>query len=232
VLAAQVSPTECPVVATPAPVNPTLIGEPVALLEILTLPLTDSACLGANVTLSVADWPGASVAPLIPPPATTSVAVTLTPETVMLELPVFFRLTERVFALPTGSFPKLRLVGVATSVREAAMPVPFIANVRVPSVALLVIFVLAETVPITVGVKTSVQFVVAPVAKTAGIVIPLRTKAELVDDSAEIITLAVPVFFSWTVCDTLDPNGTLPKPTLLGVAEIVPPDDATPVPVI
>lgn len=231
-LADQLSDTECPVPATPAPATATLAGETVALLEILTLPLTVSACLGANVTVSVAVWPGASVAAVIPPSATTSAAVTLTPETVMFELPVFFRLTGRVFALPTGSFPKLRLVGVADSVRVAAMPLPFIASVRLLSVALLVIVVFAADVPIIVGVKTSVPFAVAPAARTSGIVIPLRVKAELFNDQAEIVTPAVPVFFSCTACDTLEPNGTLPKPTPLGVAEIVPPDKATPVPVI
>jgi len=150
----------------------------------------------------------------------------------MFELPVFFRLTERVFALPTGSFPKLTLVGVAASVRVAAMPLPFIASVRLPSVALLAIVVSAAKVPITVGVKTSVQFAVAPAARTAGGVSPLSVKAELLDDQAATVTLAVPAFFSCTACDTLDPNGTLPKLALLGVAESIPPDGATPVPVI
>lgn len=168
----------------------------------------------------------------MPPPVTTSVAVTLTPETVTFELPVFFRLTERVFALPTGSVPKLRPVGVAVIVRVAAMPLPFIATVRLLSVALLVIVVVAADAPVVVGLKTSVAFAVAPAARTKGAVIPLRVNAELLEDHAEIVTLAVPVFFSCTACDTLEPSGTLPKPTLLGVAERAPPDEATPVPVI
>lgn len=232
VLADQSSDTECVVTATPAPANPTLVGEPVALLEILTVPLTVSACLGVKVIFNVAVWPGASVAPLIPPPEPMSVAATLTPEIVTFELPVFFRLTERVCALPTGSFPKLRLVGVAVSVRVAVMPLPFIASVRALSVALLVIFVFAANVPVAVGANTSVPFADAPAARTSGVVIPLRVKEELLDDHAEIVTLAVPVFFNCTACDRLEPNGTLPKATLLGVAESVPPDDAAPVPVI
>ena len=199
------------------------------MLEILTLPLTVSACLGAKVILSVAVWPGARVAPLMPPPAVTSVAVALTPETVIFELPVFFRVTERVFELPTDSFPKLRLVGVAVSIRVAVRPLPLIASVRRLSVALLVMVMLAAKVPVTAGVKTSVPFAAAPAARTSGVVIPLRVKAELLDDQAEIVTLDVPVFFSCTACDRLDPNGTLPKLALLGVAESVP---ATPVPVI
>jgi len=159
-------------------------------------------------------------------------AVGLTPEIVMLELPVFFRLTERVFALPTGSFPKLRLVGVAVSIRVAVIPLPFIASVRLLFVALLVIVAFAANEPMAVGAKISVQFAVAPAARTKGVVIPLRVKAGLLEDQVEIVTPAVPVFFSCTACDTLDPNGTLPKLTLLGVAESVPPDATTPVPVI
>jgi hypothetical protein len=232
VLADQSSDTECPVPTTPVPATPTLVGELAALLEILTAPLTVSACLGAKVTVSVAVWPGASVAPLIPPPETISVAATLTPEIVTLELPVFFRLTERVCTLPTSSFPKLRLVGVAVSIRVAVMPLPVIASVRLLSVALLVIVMFAVKLPVTVGANTSVPFAVAPAAKTSGVKIPLRVKAELLEDHAEIVTLAVPVFFSCTACDRLDPNGALPKLTLPGVAESVPPDDTTPVPVI
>lgn len=232
VLAAQPSDTECPVAATPVPVIAMPAGEFVALLEILTVPVRVSACLGAKVRLSVAVWPGARVAPLIPPPATTSVAEAVTAEIVMLELPVFFRLTERVLALPTVSLPKLRLVGVAVTVRVAAIPLPVIASARLLFVALLVIAVFAEEVLTVVGVKTSVPFAVAPAARTIGVVIPLRVKAELLDDQEEIVRLAAPVFFSCTACDTLEPNGTLPKLTLPGVAESVPADEVTPVPVI
>lgn len=47
-LAVQDRATECGVTATPVPESAIAVGEFVALLEMLTLPLTDPAAPGAN----------------------------------------------------------------------------------------------------------------------------------------------------------------------------------------
>jgi hypothetical protein len=156
------------------------------------------------------------------------VAKTLIPDTVTLEFPLFFRLTVRVCVLPTDSFPKFRLVGVAVKSRVASTPVP--VSVSVLFAAVLMTEALAVTEPVAVGAKTRVQLTVWPGANTDGVVRPLSWNSGLLTAHEEIVNRAVPVFFSWIVCEWVDPKGTLPKLALLGVAVSV--ATATPVPVI
>ena len=129
----------------------------------------------------------------------TSVAAILTPDTVMLEFPVFFNETGSVLGLPTGSLPKFNVTGVAVRVRVAATPVPAIGTVSLLSDALLVMVALADTVPTVAGAKARVQFAVVPGAKTRGVRIPVSVKEELLVVAAEMVKVAVPVFFSCTV---------------------------------
>jgi hypothetical protein len=90
----------------------TVAGEFVALLITLTLPLTFCATVGANATVSVADWLGAKtvpdVMPLVPNPA----PVTVTLEMVTFEFPLFVRVTPNELLLPMFMFPKFKLVGL------------------------------------------------------------------------------------------------------------------------
>ena len=120
--------------ARPSPVTTIVAGEFVALLATFTVPLTLPAVFGANVTSIVAVCPGASVVPLPPPLVVIPAPLIVTPENVTLELPVFFSVTASVFELPTMSFPKLKLVGVAVSARVAVTPVPLTVNVNVNGV--------------------------------------------------------------------------------------------------
>jgi len=122
-----------------------IVGEPPALLVIVTLPLTVSAFFGENETLSVADCPGAIVDPFTPPPVWMSAAETLTLDIFTLEFPLFFRPTARVCVFPTCSFPKASVVGVTVKDGAAATPLPLIVSVSVLFDAVLVI----ETLPAT-----------------------------------------------------------------------------------
>ena len=54
VLASQDNPTECDDCETPVPVKETVVGEPVALLAIATLPFTLPEVVGAKVTVRTA----------------------------------------------------------------------------------------------------------------------------------------------------------------------------------
>ena len=144
-LAAQFNVTECLVAATPSPLTTIVAGEFVELLATFTLPLTNPATLGANVTSTVVLCPGAIVVPLVPPVVVIPVPLIVIPESVSDELPVFFSVTGKVFDAPTFSFPKLKLVGVAVIVRVSATPVPLTVMVSVLFDALLTIATLPAT---------------------------------------------------------------------------------------
>ena len=66
-LAAQFKLTECAVLLTPAPLTAIALGVLLALLTILTVPLTLPVALGANTTFNSAVCPAAIVAPAKPP---------------------------------------------------------------------------------------------------------------------------------------------------------------------
>ena len=109
--------------ATPLPARVTVAGELLALLAMLTPPGTLPAAAGAKLTVRVALWPGASTCPLLMPLTLKPVPVTLIPDTVTLELPLFERVVFRLLVAPTFTFPKLKLVGLALSESVAAFTV-------------------------------------------------------------------------------------------------------------
>ena len=112
VLALQSSKTEC----VPVPDKPIVVGEFVALLVMLTLaPFTVPAVAGANVTVRVADCPGVSTVPLGMPLALSPAPVTVTPEIVMFELPLFVTDVVSELSVPSPTLPKGKLVGLAPS---------------------------------------------------------------------------------------------------------------------
>ena len=97
------------------PDRATVAGEFVALLVTVTLPFTLPAAVGANAMLSVADWLGVRTVPAVTPLALNPAPVTATLDMVMLEFPLFVSVTLDEPLLPTFTFPKLRLAGVAPS---------------------------------------------------------------------------------------------------------------------
>ena len=84
-LALHVNTTEC----IPVPDRLIVAGEFVALLAMPTLPLLAPPDVGANVTVRVADCPGVSILPLTIPFALNPAPVTVMPEIVTLEFPLF-----------------------------------------------------------------------------------------------------------------------------------------------
>jgi hypothetical protein len=101
----------------PVPDREAIVGEFVELLATETLPVALPEAVGANVTMSVAVWLGASVVPALTPLALNSLPVTLTLEMMTFELPLFVRATFEVLLCPTAVFPKLYEAG------EIAKPV-------------------------------------------------------------------------------------------------------------
>lgn len=167
VLAVQLKVTEWATLATPAPPTVIVIGEFVALLVSFTLPLSVSVFVGVKITSNVAVWPAAIVAPFTPPLVLISVAETLIPETVMLELPVFSIFTGNVSVFPMGTLPKLRVAGTAEIVRVSLTPVAVIGtDTFPPGVAENTTLPVAE--PTVVAEKLSVQFAACPAARVIG----------------------------------------------------------------
>jgi hypothetical protein len=92
-----------------------VVGEFVALLVAVTLPVALPVAAGAKVTFKVAVCPGVRVVPVGTP-----LTLKPAPETVMfeiarLELPEFVSVTGRVLLALVFTFPKLKLVGPALS---------------------------------------------------------------------------------------------------------------------
>jgi hypothetical protein len=129
VLALQVRVTECCVATIPAPDKDTFVGEPEALLTIVTCPASFPAADGLNCTPIVnfceGDRVTGTAAPLIVKP----VPLMLIPESVTFAFPVSVIVIFWVAALPVFTLPKLRLDALNDSVAAAATPVPLNANV-------------------------------------------------------------------------------------------------------
>jgi hypothetical protein len=68
-------------------------GELVALLAMVTLPVTAPAAVGANSTVTGIDWLGVRVSPEVTPLTVKPAPVMLTLETVTSEFPVLVRET-------------------------------------------------------------------------------------------------------------------------------------------
>ena len=202
--------------AKPVPDKATTAGEFVALLDTDTLPLALPAVVGANVTSSVAVWLGVSVVPAFTPLALNPVPEGVTLEIVTLEFPLLVKVTLNVLLLPSFTFPKLKLVALAPSNWVAASPVPL--N-EMASGELGPLFT-RETDPLTlaveVGANATLKVVLAPAAIVVGVArLILKPAPDTL--AAEIVTLAVPLFFRVMVCELLLPRATPPKLTLAGV---------------
>src|SRR5258708_26322230 len=74
-------------VCVPTPPRVTLVGEVVALLATVALPVTLLATVGVNATLSVADWLGGKMVPDVMPLAPDPVPRVVTPEIVTVQRP-------------------------------------------------------------------------------------------------------------------------------------------------
>jgi hypothetical protein len=104
---------------TPKPESDTLAGELLALLTTEMLPAALPPAVGEKMALKLVVCPRDSVkgreSPLMLKPA----PVTVAPEIVTAPLPVLVSVTVWVLLLPTFTFPKLMLAGLALSSRFA-----------------------------------------------------------------------------------------------------------------
>ena len=161
---------------TPVPERETVAGELVALLTTERLPVTVPVVVGAKATLTVVVWPAARVRGSESPLRVNPVPVKLACETVTLAVPVLDRVTVwGLLVLPTVTFPKLKLDGLAASSKLPA-PVPESETVAGELVALLTTERLPVALPATDGAKVTVKVALWPAATARGRESPLMLK--------------------------------------------------------
>jgi multidrug transporter EmrE-like cation transporter len=98
-------------VVTPVPVKETTLGEPVALLATVALPVTVPGVCGLNITLAVKLVPAAMVRGNEIELMLKAAPVTVTAETTRSALPVLLTTTVLVLLVPTVTLPNERLDG-------------------------------------------------------------------------------------------------------------------------
>ena len=195
-----------------------IVGEFVALLATVTLPLTAPGLLGANVTCRVAVWFGVRLVPATPlalKPVPEAVAL----EIVTFEFPVLVSVTFSELLLPSFTLLKFKLVGFALNRCVDAWPVPLSEIVIGEFGALLVSEIDPVTLPLLVGLNTALNVLLLPaliVIGSAGI--PLMLKPAPVAVAWLIDIAADPPFVRLIVCESLVPIATVPKLALVGFA--------------
>jgi len=85
------------------------------LLVTLTLPDTLPTPVGAKTMFSVADWFGVKVVPALRPLVLNPAPVGATLAIVAFTFPSLVKVTLNVLLLPSFTFPKLKLLGLAAS---------------------------------------------------------------------------------------------------------------------
>jgi hypothetical protein len=100
------------------------VAAPVASLVMLAVPPLDPVPVGANCTVRVADWPGLRISPGPTPLPLKPAPVTVTPEIVTLEFPVFVNVVGSEALCPDGTVPKFNVAGLTLKKRLVAAPVP------------------------------------------------------------------------------------------------------------
>src|ERR1700733_4011382 len=200
----------------PVPLKAIVVGEFGALLTIEMLPLTLPADVGANLALNVVLSPAPNVRGVAIPVVLKPAPVTVTAEIVTVALPPFVRVIVCELFVPVATLPNAALVGVAASC--ACVPVPLKAIVVGEFGALLTIEMLPLTLPADVGANLALNVVLNPAPSVSGVAIPVVLKPAPVTVTAEIVTVALPLFVSVMVCELFVPVATLPNAALVGVA--------------
>ena len=169
------------------------VGEFVALLSTVMLPVTLPTAAGANATFSVTDWLEAKIVSAVTPVVLNPVPTAVTPEIVTFELPAFVSVAFKEPVFPTVIFPKSRLVVLALSRYVAEIPVPLRPTEVGEVDALLTIETLPDAAPTEVGRKAIVIVVCCPALTFKGTENPLTAKAGADSVTWVMLRVAVPV---------------------------------------
>jgi hypothetical protein len=138
-------------------------------------------------------------------------------ETSTSELPVLLMTKVLDTELPAATVPKLRLVELKESAFVAAAPVPLSDKVAGEFGALLRMDTLPAADPAAAGRNCTLKVLDVPGLKDNGRLSPFVLKP-LPDTLIWLsVSPAVPELLILTVCELVDPTGTLPKLTVVGV---------------
>jgi hypothetical protein len=161
-----------------------------------------------------------SVVPALTPLELKPAPVALTLEIVTLAFPLFVKATLSELVVPSFTFPKFKLVGLAPSSRLVATPVPPKGIVSGELGALLTSVTDPETPPDDDGVKAALNVAFFPAATVKGALNPEVLKPVPVTVACEIVRPVLPPFEIMIVCELLLPTTTFPNATLDGAAAI------------
>lgn len=150
-LAPQLKLAEWDVAWTPVPERVMVLGKPVAVLAMVTLPLSVPEVLGPKITPKVILWPGDKETGVPAPLRVNPVPLSVICETVTFELPEFVSATLCVDEDPALTLPKARFVALSASDWVAGIPIPLTAMVDGEFGALLTMVTLPLTDPADVG---------------------------------------------------------------------------------
>jgi hypothetical protein len=151
VLAVQDRLTVCGTGVTPVPESVIVAGEPVALLVMVTVPLSLPATVGLKIALKVSFCEGVSVIGVLAPLSEYPVPATAIWEICTFALPVFVTDTVCVEFVPVLTFPKLREVALSDRVWVATTPVPVNVTTLGETAALLIMEMLPLAEPALAG---------------------------------------------------------------------------------
>ncbi len=195
-------------------------GELVALLTSETLPIAAPAVVDAKTTLKLAVCPAAKVSGAVRPLALKPLPETLICEMLTLELPELVRVTVcGALLLPTVTFPKLRLVGLAVRRKVEVTPVPLNAMAEGELGASLTSERLPVMLPALAGAKATLKLVLCPALRVSGTVRPVMLKPFPEGVACEMVILPVPELIRVMVWVLRVPTATSPKLALGGTTE-------------
>jgi hypothetical protein len=174
-----------------------LLTEPSAVSA--RLPLTFPLLWGVNVTLKVRLWPAFKVVGTLKPLVANPAPVTVAVERCSNDPPVFVRICECDWVLPTCTVPKAMLVGFAARA-PGARPVPESGMLKEELLALLVMAMLPVALPAALGANVAVKDALCPAFRVAGRLRPLMLKPVPLADACVMVIAELLPLFSVMVC--------------------------------
>ena len=169
-----------PVAVTPLPDNETVRGTvlPDALKLIDAEPVTAPVLAGLKATLNVELFPAPICAPSARPDMLNPVPETDSDETETVAVPWFVTVKVCELLLPTGTLPRLALVGTAEIEGPLPLATPFAESVTSRAVVkpLPCTTIFPVCVPAAFGAKLTVNVALTPVLRLNGAVMPLIAK--------------------------------------------------------
>jgi hypothetical protein len=185
---------------------------------------------GANVAVSVAVCDGFNVAGVDRPLTEKPVPVAATLEIFTAALPEFVKTICFGMLVPVASVPKLTLAGLVPSCPTTVLAVPFKPMVRAPLLASLLTVIEPVSLPAAVGLNLAVSVAVCEGFNVTGVESPLTEKPVPVAATLETFTAALPVLVKTICFGLLLPVATVPKLTLVALADSRPTAEVEPVP--